>query len=124
MATCPLWTTGANMQCRSSLITTAHVSQYLQGTPHGPRSTALRRAAASMQGKKTGTLGDLAIFSYQASKPMPTVEGGMGMFDNRLHYERATAYGEYTAPEKFPANSPVHRYAGTGYGRPTPITHW
>jgi perosamine synthetase len=72
---------------------------------------------ASMQGKKTGTLGDLAIFSFQASKPMPTVEGGMGMYHNRLHYERATAFGEYTAPEKFPADSPVHRYAGTGFGQ-------
>jgi len=72
---------------------------------------------ASMQGKKTGTLGDLAIFSFQASKPMPTVEGGMGMYHNRLHYERATAFGEYTAPEKFPADSPVHKYAGTGFGQ-------
>jgi perosamine synthetase len=72
---------------------------------------------ASLQGKKTGTLGDLAIFSFQASKVLPTVEGGMGMYHNRLHYERATAYGEYTAPEKFPADSPVHRYAGTGFGQ-------
>ena len=72
---------------------------------------------ASMQGKKTGTLGDLAIFSFQASKPLPTVEGGMSMYYSRLHYERATAYGEYTAPEKFPAESPVHRYAGTGFGQ-------
>ncbi len=72
---------------------------------------------ASMQGKKTGTWGDLAIFSYQASKPMPTVEGGMGMYYNRLHYERATAYGEYSAPATFPLDSPVHRYAGTGYGQ-------
>ena len=72
---------------------------------------------ASMQGKKTGTLGDLAIFSFQASKVLPTVEGGMGMYHNRLHYERATAFGEYTAPEKFPADSPVHRYAGTGFGQ-------
>ena len=72
---------------------------------------------ASMQGKKTGTLGDLAIFSFQASKPMPTVEGGMGMYHNRLHYERATAFGEYTAPEKFPADSPIHRYAGPGFGQ-------
>ena len=71
---------------------------------------------ASMQGKKTGTLGDLAIFSFQASKPLPTVEGGMGMYHTRLHCERATAFGEYTAPEKFPADSPVHRYAGTGFG--------
>ncbi len=72
---------------------------------------------ASMQGKKAGTLGELAIFSFQASKPLPTVEGGMGMYQTRLHYERATAFGEYTAPEKFPADSPVHRYAGTGFGQ-------
>ena len=72
---------------------------------------------ASMQGKKMGTWGDLAIFSFQASKVLPTVEGGMGMYHTRLHYERATAFGEYTAPEKFPADSPVHRYAGTGFGQ-------
>jgi len=72
---------------------------------------------ASMQGKKTGTLGDLAIFSFQASKPLPTVEGGMGMYQTRLHCERAMAFGEYTAPEKFPEDSPVHRYAGTGFGQ-------
>ena len=52
---------------------------------------------ASMQGKKMGTWGDLAIFSFQASKVMPTVEGGMGMYHSRLHYERATAFGEYSA---------------------------
>ena len=72
---------------------------------------------ASMQGKKMGTWGDLAIFSFQASKVLPTVEGGMGMYHTRLHYERATAYGEYSAPEKFPADSPIHRYAGTGFGQ-------
>jgi dTDP-4-amino-4,6-dideoxygalactose transaminase len=72
---------------------------------------------ASMQGKKMGTWGDLAIFSFQASKVLPTVEGGMGMYHSRLHYERATAFGEYTAPEKFAADSPVHRYAGTGFGQ-------
>lgn len=72
---------------------------------------------ASMQGKKTGTWGDLAIFSFQASKPLPTVEGGMGLYQTGLHYERATAFGEYTFPEKLPAGSPVHRYAGTGFGQ-------
>lgn len=72
---------------------------------------------ASMQGKKMGTWGDLAIFSFQASKVLPTIEGGMGMYHTRLHYERATAFGEYTAPEKFPVSSPVHRYAGTGFGQ-------
>jgi dTDP-4-amino-4,6-dideoxygalactose transaminase len=72
---------------------------------------------ASMQGKKAGTWGDLAIFSFQASKVLPTIEGGMGMYHNRLHYERAYAFGEYLAPEKFPADSPVHRYTGTGFGQ-------
>ena len=72
---------------------------------------------ATMQGKKMGTWGDLAIFSFQASKVLPTVEGGMGMYQTRLHYERATAFGEYLAPEKFAADSPVHRYAGTGFGQ-------
>ena len=75
------------------------------------------RTAPSMQGKKMGTWGDLAIFSFQASKVLPTVEGGMGMYHTRLHYERAAAFGEYSAPEHFPADSPVHRYAGTGFGQ-------
>ncbi len=72
---------------------------------------------ASMQGRKMGTWGDLAIFSFQASKCLPTVEGGMGMYHNELHFQRATAFGEYLAPETYPASSPVHRYAGTGFGQ-------
>ncbi|MGA3327504.1 MAG: DegT/DnrJ/EryC1/StrS family aminotransferase [Terriglobia bacterium] len=72
---------------------------------------------ASMQGKKMGTWGDLAIFSFQASKVLPTVEGGMGMYHTRLHYERATAFGEYLAADNYPAESPVHRYHGTGFGQ-------
>ncbi len=72
---------------------------------------------ASMQGKKMGTWGDLAIFSFQASKCLPTVEGGMGMYHTELHYERATAFGEYLAADKFPESSPVHKYHGTGFGQ-------
>ena len=72
---------------------------------------------ATLQGRKMGTWGDLAIFSFQASKVLPTVEGGMGMYHTLLHCERATAFGEYLAPEKFAADSPVRRYAGTGFGQ-------
>jgi dTDP-4-amino-4,6-dideoxygalactose transaminase len=72
---------------------------------------------ASMQGKKMGTWGDLAIFSFQATKPLPIVEGGMGMYQTRSHYERATAFGEYLFPETLPPDDPVHRYAGTGFGQ-------
>jgi len=72
---------------------------------------------ASMQGKKMGTWGVMGIYSFQASKVMPAVEGGMGMYQNREHYERAAAFGEYNDPAKFPKDSPVHAYAGTGFGQ-------
>ncbi len=71
---------------------------------------------ASMQGKKTGTWGVMAAFSFQASKPMPCVEGGMGMYQTREYYERAAAFGHYEDPDKFPKESPVRRYSGTGFG--------
>jgi dTDP-4-amino-4,6-dideoxygalactose transaminase len=72
---------------------------------------------ASMQGKKMGTWGAMGIYSFQASKPMPCVEGGMGMYQTREYYERAAAFGHYEDPEKFPESSPVRKYAGTGFGQ-------
>ena len=35
----------------------------------------------------------MGIFSFQASKVMPTVEGGMGMYQTREYFERAAASG-------------------------------
>jgi len=72
---------------------------------------------ASMQGKKLGTWGLMGIFSFQASKVMPAIEGGMGMYQTREYYERAAAFGEYNDPIKFPEQSPVRPYAGTGFGQ-------
>ena len=72
---------------------------------------------ASMQGKKMGAWGVMGIYSFQASKVMPSVEGGMGMYQTREYYERAAAFGEYNDPAKFPEQSPVHAYAGTGFGQ-------
>jgi dTDP-4-amino-4,6-dideoxygalactose transaminase len=72
---------------------------------------------ASMQGKKMGTWGAMGIYSFQASKVMPAVEGGMGMYQTREHYERAAAFGHYEDPIKFPADSPVRAYADTGFGQ-------
>lgn len=72
---------------------------------------------ASMQGKKMGTWGEAAIYSFQASKVMPAVEGGMGMYRNRLYYERAAAFGHYEDPVKFAKDSPVRAYEGTGFGQ-------
>ena len=72
---------------------------------------------ASMQGKKIGTWGDMAALSLQASKPLPAIEGGVGMYKTRTYFERAAAFGHYEDPGTFPSESPVHAYAGTGYGQ-------
>lgn len=72
---------------------------------------------ASMQGKKLGTFGQMAIWSYQATKPLPSIEGGMGIYQTREYYERATTYGHYEAPPSFAADSPYKKYDGTGFGQ-------
>lgn len=41
----------------------------------------------------------------------------MGMYQTREYFERAAAFGHYEDPEKFAADSPVRRYAGTGFGQ-------
>ena len=72
---------------------------------------------ASMQGRKMGTWGVMGIYSYQTSKVMPAVEGGMGMYQTREYFERAAAFGHYEDPVKFPQESPVRAYEGTGFGQ-------
>ena len=72
---------------------------------------------ASMKGKKMGTWGQMAIYSFQASKVMPAVEGGMGLYATREYYERGFAFGHYEAPAKFAKDSPVRAYEGTGFGQ-------
>lgn len=72
---------------------------------------------AEMQGKKMGTWGAMGIYSFQASKVMPSVEGGMGMYQSREYFERAAAFGHYEDPPKFPKDSPVRAYEGTGFGQ-------
>ena len=72
---------------------------------------------ASMQGRATGTWGVMGIYSFQASKVLPTVEGGMGMYQTRSYYERAAAFGHYEDPVKFAKESPVRAYEGTGFGQ-------
>ncbi len=72
---------------------------------------------ASMLGKKVGTFGAMAIYSFQTTKVLPCVEGGMGMYQTREYYERAAAFGHYEDPPKFPKESPIRAYDGTGFGQ-------
>lgn len=71
---------------------------------------------ASMQGKKMGAWGDMGIFSLQATKPLPSIEGGIGTYQKREHYEQAAVFGEYLDPPRLPADSPLRKYRGTAFG--------
>lgn len=72
---------------------------------------------ASMQGKAMGAWGAMGIYSFQTSKVLPAIEGGMGMYQTRAYYERAAAFGHYEDPPKFAPDSPNRKYEGTGFGQ-------
>lgn len=78
---------------------------------------AAQAHGASMQGRKMGTWGAMGIYSFQLSKVLPAVEGGMGVYQKREYYERAAAFGHYEDPVKFPKDSPIRAYEGTGFGQ-------
>lgn len=94
-----------------------HISEWAKEKGLIVLEDAAHAHGASMQGKMMGTWGAMGIYSFQASKPMPSVEGGMGMYQTREYFERAAAFGHYEDPEKFADDSPVRRYAGTGFGQ-------
>ncbi len=77
---------------------------------------AAQAQGASLQGKQMGMWGEIGVFSFQASKLLPTIEGGMGIYQNREHYERATAFGNYDLPAGFPPESRYRQYQETGFG--------
>ena len=82
---------------------------------------------AMHQGKMVGNWSDLAIYSFQGTKVLPGIEGGMGIYKTREDFERATAFGHYEVCGKYVAGSPYaanalapnsdyRRYTGTGLG--------
>ena len=77
---------------------------------------AAQAEGASLHGRALGTWGEMGVFSYQMSKVLPAVEGGMGLYKSREHYERATTFGNYDLPASFPADSAYRKYHDTGFG--------
>ena len=82
---------------------------------------------ASMQGKKVGCWSRMGIYSFQATKPLPGIEGGMGVYQKRDDFERAAAFGHYevcgqyipgspNAADTLSEDSPYRKYEGTGLG--------
>ncbi|MCI0626193.1 MAG: DegT/DnrJ/EryC1/StrS family aminotransferase [Acidobacteria bacterium] len=78
---------------------------------------AAQSHGAEMQGRKMGAWGAMGIYSFQTSKGLPAVEGGAGLYQTREYFERAAAFGHYEDPPKFPKDSPVRAYEGTGFGQ-------
>lgn len=77
---------------------------------------ACQAHGASLQGKPVGSWGRMAAFSFQNTKPLPAIEGGMGVYQERADFERGTTLGHYDKPRSFPENSPYRKYQGTGLG--------
>ncbi|MEK7674794.1 MAG: DegT/DnrJ/EryC1/StrS family aminotransferase [Verrucomicrobiota bacterium] len=71
---------------------------------------------ASMQGKYMGSWGRMAAFSFQATKPLPAIEGGMAVYQERADYERGSTLGHYDKPQSYPEDSPYRKYQGSGLG--------
>jgi perosamine synthetase len=77
---------------------------------------AAQAQGASLKGKPMGTWGSIGAFSLQSTKILPSIEGGIGTYQTREHYERATTFGAYELPASFPPDSPYRVYQGTGIG--------
>jgi perosamine synthetase len=77
---------------------------------------AAQAQGATLQGKHMGTWGPMGVFSYQMSKVLPAVEGGMGVYQDREQFERVTTFGNYDLPGRFPADSKYRKYDQTGFG--------
>jgi len=71
---------------------------------------------ASLKGKYMGSWGRMAAFSFQTTKTLPAIEGGMGNYQQREDFERATAFSDYSKPSSLPADSAYRKYQGSGFG--------
>jgi perosamine synthetase len=76
---------------------------------------AAHAQGAKLKDKYTGNWGRMGIFSYQMTKPLPAIEGGMGTYQSQEDYDRATAFGHYQVPG-VPETSEYAQYKGTGLG--------
>jgi perosamine synthetase len=77
---------------------------------------AAQAQGATLQGRQMGSWGSMGLFSFQMSKVLPAVEGGMGVYRDREQFERATAFGNYDLPGRFPSDSKYRKYDQTGFG--------
>jgi dTDP-4-amino-4,6-dideoxygalactose transaminase len=68
---------------------------------------------AKLKDKYTASWGRMGIFSFQTSKPLPAIEGGMGVYQKQEDFDRAVAFGDYQL-EGTAKDSPYRKYVGSG----------
>lgn len=66
---------------------------------------------AKLRGKLMGNWSRMAIFSFQTSKLLPALEGGMGVYQDADDCDRATAFGHYDR-----CSGKYAKYKGSGLG--------
>lgn len=93
-----------------------HICQFAKEKGLIALEDACHAHGASLHGKPMGAWGRMGCFSFQASKPLPAIEGGMGNYQDREDYERAATLGHYECPRKFAPGSKYAKYGGTGLG--------
>jgi perosamine synthetase len=71
---------------------------------------------AEYKGRKLGTIGDIGCFSYQATKLLPGIEGGMFITDNEKYYEKAVVLGHYERLSGLSEGSVYRKYQYTCMG--------
>ncbi|MCD6122346.1 MAG: DegT/DnrJ/EryC1/StrS family aminotransferase [Spirochaetales bacterium] len=70
---------------------------------------------AEYRGKKMGTIGDIGIFSFQASKNLPAGEGGMMVTANRDYFYKAVTLGHYRRAADLPEEYSRYQHTSFGY---------
>lgn len=66
---------------------------------------------AKLKDKFMGTWGRMGVYSLQMSKPLPAMEGGMGVYQEKDDHDRAAAFGHYDRCE-----GKYAEYQGSGLG--------
>lgn len=66
---------------------------------------------AKLKGQLMGSWGRMGIFSFQLSKLLPALEGGIGVYQNQDDCDRATAFGHYDR-----CSGKYAKYKGSGLG--------
>ena len=63
---------------------------------------AAQSIGATYHGKRTGSFGDAAAFSFQGAKAIVTGEGGMLVTNNKVLFEKAQYFGDHGRDPKVP----------------------